>query len=275
MTRRAEWKVGFTLIELLVVIAIIAILAAILFPVFAQAQERARQISCLNNLKQLGTGISIYVQDYDEMYPAYDLTSLDWGSGPWGPGGRALANYRSASRWVPQLMPYVRSPGSFACASDADRSRNENGGTWRTPFPVSYGPNTLFFTPGGRYGGPWYAVSAASVEEPTLKYLLADCATAYGFDLENIANLRYADYGPTRGQDRWTPAQFVRVAKVALQDAPAGSMARHSEGSNVLFADGHVKWLRHNQIPDNDGPNGPQTARLSGAVIPWQAPSVN
>lgn len=275
MNGRAEWKDGFTLIELLVVIAIIAILAAILFPVFAQAQERARQIGCLNNLKQMGTGISMYVQDYDEMYPAYDLTNLDWGAGPWGAGGRTLANYRSASRWVPQLMPYVKSPSIFACPSDADRTRNMNGGTWHTPFAVSYGPNTLFFSPGGRYGGPLSAVSSASVEEPTDKYFLADCATAYGFDVENIGNLRYANYGPTRGQDRWSPSQFVRVAKVAMQDAPVGSMARHTEGSNVLFADSHVKWLRHNQVPDNDGPNGRQTERLAGEVIPWTAPTVN
>lgn len=274
MKGRADRKPGFTLIELLVVIGIIAILASILFPVFAQARERARQISCLNNLKQLGTGISMYVQDYDEVYPAYDPTSLDWGAGPWGTGGQSAANFRSASRWVPELMTYARSPALFACPSDTDRTRNVNQGLWRTPFAVSYGPNTLFFSPGGRDGGPRFAVSSASVEMPTEKYLLADCATAYGFDMENIGNLRYADYGPTRGQDRWAPAQFVRVARVAMRDASAGSIARHSEGSNVLFADGHVKWLRHNQIPDNDGPNGVQSQRLAGAVVPWQAPTV-
>ena len=274
ITRRSQWNAGFTLIELLVVIAIIAILAAILYPVFASAREKARQISCMNNLKQLGTSASLYVQDYDESYPAYDLTSTDWGSGPWGPSGQTLANNRSASRWIPQLLAYVRSPRIFACPSDADRTRNENGGTWSTPFAVSYGPNTLFFNPGGRLGGPLHSVSLASVDQPTEKYFLGDCSTAYGFDVENIANLRYPNYGPARGQGEWTPAQFVRAARVALPDTPADSMARHSEGSNVLFADGHVKWLRHNQIPNNDGPNGPQYPRLAGAVVPWQTPSV-
>jgi len=274
MTRRTQWNTGFTLIELLVVIGIIAILAAILFPVYAGAREKARQLSCTSNLRQLGTGITLYVQDYDESFPAYDSTSTDWGAGPWGVNGQTLANYHSANRWVPQLLAYVKSPQMFVCLSDADRNRNENIGYWQTPFPVSYGPNTLFFTPGGRNGGPLTSVTLASVEQPTEKYLLGDCATAYGFDVENIANLRYSNYGPTRALNNWTPFQFVRAAKKALTDTPVGSVARHSEGSNILFADGHVKWVRHNQIPNNDGPNGQQTLLLAGAVVPWQAATV-
>src|SRR5690348_16265574 len=69
MQRANRVRLGFTLIELLVVIAIIAILAAILFPVFAQAREKARQAACLSNMKQIGTGLMMYAQDYDETYP--------------------------------------------------------------------------------------------------------------------------------------------------------------------------------------------------------------
>jgi prepilin-type N-terminal cleavage/methylation domain-containing protein/prepilin-type processing-associated H-X9-DG protein len=278
MTRRSHWSAGFTLIELLVVIAIIAILAAILFPVFAGAREKARQISCVNTLKQLGMGASLYVQDYDDNLPGSDLTVTDWGSGPWGPSGQASAHYYSSTRWVPQLLAYVKSPAMFVCPSDADRARNQAAGNvrppfpvYRTPFPVSYGPNTLFFSPGGRYGGPPQSVTMASVDQPAEKYLLGDCSTAYGFDVENIANLRYANYGPTRGQSNWPPGQFVHDAKKALPDRPADGLARHSEGAEILFADGHVKWLRYNQIPDNDGVNGVQYPRLAGAVVPWQA----
>src|SRR5438309_1184889 len=100
-TRRSD---GFTLIELLVVIAIIAILAAILFPVFAQAREKARQIACLSNTKQLATAYMMYVQDYDETF----VFSVRWGGAGQGWGGH--------------LYPYVKNRQVFACPDDsADR----------------------------------------------------------------------------------------------------------------------------------------------------------
>src|ERR1700712_1940336 len=94
-------KKGFTLIELLVVIAIIAILAAILFPVFAQAREKARQSSCASNMKQMSLAVIQYAQDYDESYP----TGLQSG---W-----------YAASWAYNVQPYIKSVDVFRCPSDS------------------------------------------------------------------------------------------------------------------------------------------------------------
>src|SRR5580700_805002 len=100
MLRRAR---AFTLIELLVVIAIIAILAAILFPVFAQAREKARGISCLSNTKQLGLGVMMYTEDYDENYPIGFQSDTIW-SGPFA--------------WTYEIQPYLKSLQVFVCPDD-------------------------------------------------------------------------------------------------------------------------------------------------------------
>jgi prepilin-type N-terminal cleavage/methylation domain-containing protein/prepilin-type processing-associated H-X9-DG protein len=100
---------GFTLIELLVVIAIIAILAAILFPVFAKARERARQTACLNNLKQIGTAVLMYTEDWDGEYPSGHL--VDEGEAEGG-GEHGEVSWRDA------LMPHLKSEAVFRCPSD-------------------------------------------------------------------------------------------------------------------------------------------------------------
>lgn len=116
---------GFTLIELLVVIAIIAILAAILFPVFARARESARQSSCLNNQKQLSTGLMMYVQDYDERYPGaapYSAASqyghwiLAWGNGAGQNAGQPGPFDVSQGA----IYPYVKNAGVYMCPSDSN-----------------------------------------------------------------------------------------------------------------------------------------------------------
>jgi prepilin-type N-terminal cleavage/methylation domain-containing protein/prepilin-type processing-associated H-X9-DG protein len=270
MMRRLHCRNGFTLIELLVVIAIIAILAAILFPVFAGAREKARQTACLSNMRQLGTATNMYLQDYDETYPAAGLDNPNWGPGPWGEGRRSLPNYRSQSRWLPQLLPYVHNLQVFVCPSDTLATRNQNNGQpWTTPFPVSYGPNLFFVSPRALFGGPSDAVSLASVDQPTEKYLLGDCAQSRGFSLDLIANLRYANYDPSLAQNGWSASEFFQSGRGAVPDNEAGSLARHAQGGNVMYADGHVKWLRHNQIPNNQ--QGRELQRLIGVLVPWQA----
>jgi len=102
---------GFTLIELLVVIAIIAILAAILFPVFAKAREKARQSSCLSNVRQMTTAIMSYLQDYDEVLPL---------AGYWPMSGA----YQTAPFWDELLMPYIKNDQIFRCPSGPGGTRN-------------------------------------------------------------------------------------------------------------------------------------------------------
>jgi prepilin-type N-terminal cleavage/methylation domain-containing protein len=136
-----HFKRAFTLIELLVVIAIIAILAAILFPVFARARENARRASCMSNLKQIGLGFMMYAQDYDENYPSSfyytdEVTDPNWGAS----GGQ---NYMF---WMQMVYPYVKSNQIFFCPSgnsaQAHAISGNYGVKWRVDshvFPSGYG----------------------------------------------------------------------------------------------------------------------------------------
>src|SRR5262249_19222742 len=118
--RRSERQTGFTLIELLVVIAIIAILAAILFPVFAQAREKARQTTCISNENQLGKAILRYTQDYDEARPT--AVPDNW----W-------------QIWPYYLQPYIKNYAAFVCPDDSV-ARDPNNKVWAGP-PLSYATN--------------------------------------------------------------------------------------------------------------------------------------
>lgn len=125
---------AFTLIELLVVIAIISILAAILFPVFARAQENARRASCMSNLKQIALGFIMYTQDYDERYPA-----VNWTGGTYRfPNGDSS----SANPWQLKIYPYVKSVQLFNCPS-ADSALMWKGNYQSN---ISYGANTGMLT---------------------------------------------------------------------------------------------------------------------------------
>lgn len=121
LTGRTKCRAGFTLIELLVVIAIIAILAAILFPVFARARENARRSSCQSNLKQIGLGIMQYTQDYDEKLPMSEWVYI-------GPSVHGDVTTDTVM-WIDEVQPYIKSTQIFKCPSDSNA-------TWPGGTPV-------------------------------------------------------------------------------------------------------------------------------------------
>ena len=206
---------GFTLIELLVVIAIIAILAAILFPVFARARENARRASCQSNLKQIGLAIAQYTQDYDERMPVQYLT-LEGGA--------------VTSWWPDQIYPYIKSYQVFVCPSDSDLQTYP----WNRPAGApslirSYNGNSV--TTCSMTGWPAVSVSTApfmySISQSIVQ---AEDVSGTILVLEgtkdlwyNISNCNETDLGS---------AATTHVAK------------RHLEGANYLFLDGHVKWQK-------------------------------
>src|SRR5690348_3898178 len=156
--RRWSRNPGFTLIELLVVIAIIAILAAILFPVFAQARAKARQISCLSNMKQLGTATMMYLQDYDEVVPCYVNQSTMTGSGA------------GSFYWSNALEPYVKLRRLWYCPSfpRSDPNPSANSSTYGVNL------NHIIASINGSPG----AASLASFGTPANDMLLADTQDA-------------------------------------------------------------------------------------------------
>ncbi len=234
---------AFTLIELLVVIAIIAILAAILFPVFGRARENARRTSCLSNLKQMGLGIMQYSQDYDEInVKAWYGRGPDW-SGFTYPGNQ---------RWMDGIQPYVKSTQVFNCPSDAGlvpyRMTSPNATQSSPDFfdsvsnPGSYGINATYWGDNGPDGAPTTHPSGAALAEvakPAETVMIAD---------------RRAYFVPPGGSgDGWGPAEIAWENKNAagatfypnLTPAMLSAMpARHLDGANVAFADGHAKWFR-------------------------------
>jgi prepilin-type N-terminal cleavage/methylation domain-containing protein/prepilin-type processing-associated H-X9-DG protein len=231
---------GFTLIELLVVIAIIAILAAILFPVFAKAREKARQISCASNEKQLGLAILQYNQDYDERYPA----GLPNGNGWNGIG------------WAGMVNPYAKSSKIFSCPDDLNFSKPPVG---VTSYPDSYAFNQMLGN-----------TSLAQVDQPARDVMLSEIQVGFNVvfnnggesgDYKSAAdfgdNLIWLDNnnnpnccgevlnGITSGQ-RTGP--YFNAATLGGTNASASNVPRHTGGANFLLADGHVKWYRGSSV---------------------------
>ena len=204
-------KKGFTLIELLVVIAIIAILAAILFPVFAKAREKARQTSCLSNLKQMGTATAMYVQDYDETFYPHRMNS-GAGSNPFYSSGQypqVSGKAQDKVFWISLLNPYTKNNQIFVCPSNpgswygANTDGVQCGGSANNKAvgcggvgyggENSYGHNDTYMSPSGAYsdanGNPG-GVNLAGVPRVSSTVMITD-ATYYGVaaDVSNQSGL--------------------------------------------------------------------------------------
>ncbi len=238
--KRNQPIAAFTLVELLVVIAIIAILASILFPVFARARENARRTTCISNLKQINLGMMQYTQDYDERYPNYsyyDNTSTPGVVAPGPENGGSWYPTAAATYWFWQNMiyPYVKSVQVFICPSSPLAGEKYRAPTsFYGPYMGHYGINaSTGFIPTGRYGqaGPKITVVVA----PAKTYLFAE-ASNY------VTSWDHAD-GPAVSNNDYMPG-VCRLFPTSTATAKDCWNGRHFDGMSVGFADGHVKWLK-------------------------------
>jgi prepilin-type N-terminal cleavage/methylation domain-containing protein/prepilin-type processing-associated H-X9-DG protein len=207
---KTRQRPGFTLIELLVVIAIIAILAAILFPVFARARENARRASCQSNMKQLGLAMIQYAQDYDEKFAGI--------SGPPGLPTRSTPiasagglNYYATNGnywegWAAKIYPYVKNEQVYVC------------------------PSNQVLTYGVTYGLPYNGVNTAGT---LITYFGGQDGPALARFAQPAESMMIGEKGAGGGDQYVFSGQYYAFARP------------HFDGGNICYVDGHVKWLRH------------------------------
>jgi len=269
-------KKGFTLIELLVVIAIIAILAAILFPVFAQAREKARAITCVSNEKQMGLAIMQYVQDYDETYP---LCQRD-------PNAAEIAAQANASATTPVVWQWAINP--YVKNGQVTYSVNSTafaltGGVWACPsFPhletEEYGLSSLIggdesmYAAGEFFGFKYPSSSLASIAGPANTIMVVEKGYMGGSDHPDFTE-------PDFRTDIWIYVPNTAPVQTANANEGVGSYSqaypwppsvprfRHQNRCNVIYADGHVKatllgdmggmqnWCTHIYTPNPGQPS--------------------
>jgi prepilin-type N-terminal cleavage/methylation domain-containing protein/prepilin-type processing-associated H-X9-DG protein len=246
-------RVGFTLIELLIVIAIIAILASVLYPVFAQAREKARLSACISNSKQLGLALSQYSTDYDETLPYGN----NFGSG-----------------WTANIYPYVKSTQVYACPSDSTYGLAPSG-----YYTISYAFNEGIFI-----------INTPTVIPPVITNMNAPAKTVLLYEVVNsVANptnpnekddcegagsfIPYGIKGAVPGIYRETSGHpcvpdtglmggaFTNITQSSIHTTGTWGaytgyslqpLGRHQNGANYIFCDGHTKWL----MPDLVSPGG-------------------
>jgi len=213
---------AFTLIEILVVISIIALLAAILFPVFARARENARRASCQSNLKQIVLAVRQYTQDYDERFPLEDSTTVP------------------QTYWVNSVMPYLKSWQVFHCPSYQFSYPTEgapfnldaySSTVWNPPQHIGYAGSTWLFDT-STVADTFHANTVQQVQFATKVVMISDYANGYnsGANLYSTTTMTGRD-----GNGSGATAGGVVGYKAAR--------TRHLGGGNFAFVDGHVKWV--------------------------------
>jgi prepilin-type N-terminal cleavage/methylation domain-containing protein/prepilin-type processing-associated H-X9-DG protein len=237
MSDRRLLRNGFTLIELLVVIAIIAILAAILFPVFAQARDKARQAACLSNTKQIGTGIQMYAEDYDETLPRY------WDDSVGEPRNKGVPpNPNPLGYWHNMIQPYVKNYTVFICPSAqtaAERTVDTGEGT-----PAQR--KTLRWRGSGSYGWNFWYLGAWTDQVFRLAQVTYPSETIAVGEATRLVNPGVIYPAPTcvgtPDYAGWTKNPKDR------QNFWREFASRHQGGNNLVFVDGHSKWFKKEYV---------------------------
>ena len=222
---RCASRPAFTLVELLVVIAIIAILAAILFPVFARARENARRSSCQSNLKQMGLGVMQYTQDYDEKYPLRRFQPFGTGAAYSSSDGAAFDFDQNS--WRSVVQPYIKSTQLFACPSNDENVH----ASYDPEFARSYAANWASI------GGVDRGVFNQSVPR-TLAEMVSPSQTIAVTEIHNVPWVAF-------NVDRQSP-DYDDSGKGGIATSSYGQrlFTGHLGTTNYLFADGHVKSMR-------------------------------
>jgi prepilin-type N-terminal cleavage/methylation domain-containing protein/prepilin-type processing-associated H-X9-DG protein len=216
LSSRSQARSAFTLIELLVVIAIIAILAAILFPVFAQARDKARGIACLSNMKQIGVGVQMYLQDYDETVFFRSTTNVDATRIHTATSGDTL-------KWCNMLMPYVKNNDVYKCPSDA-------------PKLVADANSKLVIPRSFAAAAAAESLSLAQIDKPSEIILITEAWSRDAAGALINTETWLEAYDGDMAMDPLRPGSMMRYAN------------RHTGGMNCTFFDGHAKWLKPEAI---------------------------
>ena len=242
---------GFTLIELLVVIAIIAILAAILFPVFQKVRENARRTSCSSNMNQLGLALTQYTQDSDEQFPK--------------------GNNGGGTGWGAAIYPFTRSVGVYLCPDDPTPTATNLNKLGETDVPVSYAINPNAVIAGlSQANSPASTVLLSEVHGAQADVTNTQNDPGGGYGSHSSPSANGGDGGGAGYIDWATGTKYASSIStlVGLGNPPCSNYPAyllnpvHAGGSNFLLADGHVKFLRGNQVSPggtNSDPNGDQS----------------